>query len=307
MDLICGGMYRSCSTWQYEVATVLLRRFARGGVEPLGYLTGAEYAQREAATNNSAEGWRVLKSHEESPSFARVLRTGRARALYSFRDVREVVFSMLHKRRETFETFLHAGRLHQILVNDRFWRNQPGVLIQRYDDLTARPAEGVDQIGRFLGLEGVTPEVCRAVAQEFSKEANLERTRQLRERLKARGVDLDDPVNALVWDQETLLHWNHVRESAPTWQDLATPAQRRILGELCGDWLIEHGFETDDRWVLADSPRQVPHADTGPKRWRLDPVERAAVRRGLRANWALRTTLRYPATVATLKRWLGRT
>jgi hypothetical protein len=298
MDLICGGMYRSCSTWQYEVATALLRRFARGGVEPLGYLTGAEYARLSRATREPIRGWRVLKSHEESPVLARVLRRGEARALYSFRDVREVVFSMLHKRRESFETFLYAGRLHQILVNDRFWRNQPGVLIQRYDDLTARPAEGVGQIARFLGLEGVTPEACQAIAQEFSKEANLERTRQLRERLTAQGVDLDDPANALVWDRETLLHWNHVRESAPTWRDLATPAQRRILGAVCGSWLIEQGFETDDRWIVAAVP-----ADRAP-RWRLDPAERAAVRRGLRANWALRTSLRHPVLVATLKRWL---
>ena len=42
--------------------------------------------------------------------------------------------------------------MHQILVNDRFWTAQPGVLCQRYEDLIADPVTGVEQLAAHLGL-----------------------------------------------------------------------------------------------------------------------------------------------------------
>src|SRR5947209_10846769 len=102
MDVLCVGMYRACSTWQYEVIAHLLERH-RGG-ERLGYVDGEQYAalDRRAGTGTGA-GWRVLKSHEGHRSFARALAGGRAVAVYAYRDVRDVVFSLMHKRGIRFE------------------------------------------------------------------------------------------------------------------------------------------------------------------------------------------------------------
>ena len=60
---------------------------------------------------------------------ARELAAGRACALYAYRDVRDVVFSLMHKRGKTFEEILRQGMIHQILANDRFWMAQPSVLV----------------------------------------------------------------------------------------------------------------------------------------------------------------------------------
>ena len=143
-DVICGGMYRSCSTWQYEVVGHLIERHLQG--ERLGYLAGEEYAARYAPLSRCAihtragrGPWRVLKSHEGHRSFARALCSGRALAVYTYRDIREVVFSLTHKRSLAFEDLLRQGMVHQLLVNDRFWRAQPRVLIQRYEELVADP------------------------------------------------------------------------------------------------------------------------------------------------------------------------
>ena len=78
LDVLCGGMYRACSTWQYEVAAHLIEQHLGG--ERLGYLTGDQYAARlrsDAANAPTASGqntrWRVVKSHEGDRSFARAL------------------------------------------------------------------------------------------------------------------------------------------------------------------------------------------------------------------------------------------
>ena len=89
----------------------------------------------------------MIKAHEGERAMARELTGGRARALYAYRDVRDVVFSLMHKRGKTFEQILRQGMIHQILANDRFWMAQPNVLVQRYEDLIAEPAAGSDRAG----------------------------------------------------------------------------------------------------------------------------------------------------------------
>jgi len=114
-DVICGGMYRACSTWQYEVVAHLIERHLRG--ERLGYLTGEAYAARFAPFSRRAihagvgrRSWRVLKSHEGHRCFARALSSGQALAVYTYRDIRDVVFSLMHKRSLAFEDLLNSVR-----------------------------------------------------------------------------------------------------------------------------------------------------------------------------------------------------
>ena len=57
MDVLCVGMYRSGSTWQYDVVSRLLERH-RGG-RRLGFVTGAEYA---SLRGQGAGGWRYDSS-----------------------------------------------------------------------------------------------------------------------------------------------------------------------------------------------------------------------------------------------------
>src|SRR2546430_1713643 len=111
MDVFCIGMYRAGSTWQYEVAAELLshhRDAAR-----LGFVVGVDYRP------SSAGGWRVLKGHDRHENFAEALRAGGALALYCWRDLRDVCFSLMHKLATDFDTA--AGDwLHRCLDNDRF-------------------------------------------------------------------------------------------------------------------------------------------------------------------------------------------
>ena len=41
IDVLCAGMYRACSTWQYEVAAHLVEEHRSG--RRLGYLASGEY------------------------------------------------------------------------------------------------------------------------------------------------------------------------------------------------------------------------------------------------------------------------
>ncbi len=245
MDVLCVGMYRACSTWQYDVAAELVERHLGG--RRLGYLTGEEYAdlvRREPRSNS----WRVVKSHEEHPEFTRALKRGEAVALYARRDVRDVVYSMLHKRGVDFETFLKQGMIHQILENDRYWATRPHLLVQRYRPLVNDPTGGIREIARFLGMT-LAPSDAQSIARHYSLEANRDRARRMAQQLETQGLDLNDRSNAQLWDQSTLLHWNHIRSGRiGDWQQRADDRQRAILKRLLNRWLVRHCFEPDDEF-----------------------------------------------------------
>jgi Sulfotransferase domain len=304
VDVICAGMYRACSTWQYEVVAHLLEHHRAG--RRLGYLTPEEYVRtgradgRDDGTKVPAEpGWNVFKSHDADRCFDRAIGAGRAVVVYAYRDVRDVVFSLMHKRSLTFEQLLHQGMIHQVLENDRFWTRQPGVLIQRYDAVLLDPVGAVAQLARYLGIEIVADEAER-IAHEYSLESNKARTEALRRRLEKEGVDLKESANSLICDPATLLHWNHVRDGGSgSWYVESTPRQRVILEKLCGRWLESHAYASRPQGT-------APDAD-GPLR--LTPGQRLRLELDIVAGWmsyrARATSQRFPRLAATVKRWLG--
>jgi hypothetical protein len=255
MDVLCVGMYRSCSTWQYNVVSHLVKKH-RGGCR-LGFVPGEEYAR--LPPGGAAGGWRVLKAHDGHPAFAAALAGGRARAVYAYRDLRDVAYSLVHKFGSTFEDVIEDKQfLHVCLANDAFWTAQPGTVCQRYEELTDDPAGGVAELAAHLEIplgEGEAGELTAA----YSLRSNLWRTVDLANRLREQGLDLGDPRNALLHDRQTLLHWNHIREGRTgTWKGRVTPGQLACLVAACGDWLIERGYEhTPDWWrqLLEDLPR----------------------------------------------------
>src|SRR5438552_18948007 len=144
MYVFCVGMYRSCSTWQYNVVCRLVERYCSG--RRLGFLDGdAFHAQDDAAVADRC--WLVLKAHDGHERFGEALEHGRARAVYAFRDVRDVAFSLIHKRQSTFEQLMQRERwLDYCLLHDQFWTRQPGALIQRYESLVSDPVTAIGQI-----------------------------------------------------------------------------------------------------------------------------------------------------------------
>ena len=262
-DVICGGMYRACSTWQYEVVAHLIERHLRG--ERLGYLTGEAYAARFAPFSRRAihagvgrRSWRVLKSHEGHRCFARALSSGQALAVYTCRDIRDVVFSLMHKRSLAFEDLLRQGMVHQLLVNDRLWRAQPRVFIQRYEELVADPVTALVQLARHLGL-GVARREAAEIADEYSLGSNQTRIEALRRRLENAGIDLSARGNLQICDPVTLLHWNHLRPGGTgSWQTDFRLSERVLLDRLCGAWLRANGYASElEAAALAERARHA--------------------------------------------------
>ena len=253
MLILCVGMYRACSTWQYGVVGELLGRH-RDGLR-LGFADGGTFAETLAPGLDPAR-WAVLKAHDADPRFAERLDRGRALGIYSHRDLRDVAFSWMHKTGQDFDGLIREGFLDRCLRNDRFWRDRPGMLFQSYEALIADPARGVEEIAGHLGIPLGEGE-AREVAGLLSLDANRRRTFELADRLRAEGIPLSSHDQGK-YDRQTLLHWNHIRDGrAGGWKELATPGQEATLNRLCGPWLVEHGYERDLAECIARADRAV--------------------------------------------------
>lgn len=250
MDVICCGMYRACSTWQYEVIGHLIEWRRKG--ERLGYVEGSTYDPKPGRGR-----FRVLKCHDAHPKFTLAVAEGDALAVYSYRDLRDVVDSMRHKTGKSFEGLMGEGLVHRILWNDSYWMTRPGVLAQRYEDLVSDPTGGVRELARFLGIS-LSTEEAEEIAEAYSPEANRRRAEAVRLEARSIGVDPDDPAQVLRHDPETLLHGNHLRSGrVGGWREALSLEDQGMLARIVGPWLVSRGYELDRSWEPEDTGQRA--------------------------------------------------
>ncbi|MFN0019860.1 MAG: sulfotransferase domain-containing protein [Pirellulaceae bacterium] len=247
--IFCCGMYRSSSTWQYEVVSHLVEEY-RQGVR-LGFVQGKRLKELPGR-EHGLQAIRILKTHDVQEIFKRELNAGNAIPIYSYRDLRDVAFSYMHKAALTFEELIKQKFLEKVLANDAFWRAAPHVVCQKYEDVIADEVAAVIRLSRAVGVE-LSRDQAVQIAQEYSWEANLKRSHEVADRAKATGIDLTKKANVFTQDEHTLLHWNHLRQGArKSWRELATPSQREVLFRKCGSWLVANGYEADDSWAASE-------------------------------------------------------
>lgn len=289
MHIFCSGMYRACSTWQYEVVGHLLDHHVGQPVTRLGYMDGSDYGEWVRRNRAAASGWVVLKSHDRHPAFKRALARGEALAVYAYRDLRDVVDSMRHKMGLSFDRLVDQGLVHRILSNDRFWTSRGRVVVQRYEEIVREPERAVAELASHLGFSLECGE-ARAIAAEFSLEANRRRTEAMRDRLVAIGLDLSDPAHQQRYDPSTLLHWNHLRMGQTGgWRETLGPAELALIDRMGGrSWLARRGYEPSR---VGNGP--PPSGST----WR-------AARSRL-ACWIYFTARRHPGVAGALRKALG--
>jgi GT2 family glycosyltransferase len=245
MLIVSTGMMRSGSTWQYQVACDLACLL--GPAEFLGYRELDDFA-KEYDRISSAKGVIVVKMHPPHELVAELARQGQARILYSFRDIRDVVYSSAHKLmlqpRQVLEWYLPA-----ILEGHRFWMNCTNRFAMRYEDFLASSVVALSQLAEFLDVS-IMPEKIAEIDRRYSLDANRERASEKKRKLEQDGCDLSDSKYTCLHDHEELVHWNHLRTGEKKkWWQLATAEELAQLGDACGDWLIENGYETNRNWV----------------------------------------------------------
>ncbi len=93
--VICNGVIRSGSTWSYNVCRLLAELLAkrRGESSHGGYLNALDLEKSLQAEVYFRQGPAVFKAHGTGPLISEWIRTGKAKAVCTLRDLRDCVAS----------------------------------------------------------------------------------------------------------------------------------------------------------------------------------------------------------------------
>jgi hypothetical protein len=261
MLVICAGMPRSASTWSYQVACALLNR--QGPTHGLGYMEDAfDEAQAERVRRG---GSYVVKIHPPHPLMLTLTASHDARVIYTYRDVRDVIYSFAHKLLSQPSHILERWS-GPIMDGFEKWTATDDCVKIRYEDFHRQAVPEIHRIAEALHLR-VPREAIAAIDCEFSFEANRSRAERKQRELLQEGHDLRELKHACRHAHDELVHWNHLRSgSIGGWQDVATPRELEQMRHRFGQWLIDNAYETDAGWVeRIVAARQAKAAP--PRRW----------------------------------------
>lgn len=202
MIILCDGMVRSGSTWSFNVAVWLLETYCSDR-KTLGLYSETSAVLIDAIREQSSH--QVIKTHNLDPSSRELCRSGAVKAIYTWRHPYDAIVSAMGIFGNSVDHWIEVLR-HALQVW-AFHRETESACILSYESIVQEPAAGILSIAAYLGLNA-DPELARQVAEE----ASVERVKRFSQRIDKLEKSRLIRTEGAVYDRETLLHQNHIRD-----------------------------------------------------------------------------------------------
>ncbi len=230
MIIFCCGLMRSGSTLQYQITEALVEKLGVG--TGYGWLPSIENQEDfwQRATESDRDNYYIVKIHGFGRQFATLIAQDKARAIYVYRDLRDVVTSFMSWRNSSFEGVIRAQWIEKVLRDSQNWESLDHIHIAQYEVMMADIQAEVAAIAEHLGLHA-TPELIQEVADQCS----IKKQRQKMALLANDQQRIDD---------RQILHQNHIKSGkSKRWREELTPSQIALIEAKGGNWMQEHGYE----------------------------------------------------------------
>lgn len=225
---VCAGMRRSGSTLQAQIVCAILG-------QPGAQLGSPAQIQQLLSAAAELGSVCVVKCHEYVPGISDALSGGEAKAVYVFRDIRDVAASIARKYRTPVLSLIHGG-VDPILQEYRDWVSTPGVHVARYEDMTADLPAEVMRLATYLGVPMEHLEAVR-IAADLSL---VKQEARIRDAFKNDTPTMGTSANE--FDPATLLHRNHITSHGEGFESVLKPIEVAALEWRVRHWLHEAGY-----------------------------------------------------------------
>lgn len=207
MWIFCCGMYRSGSTFQYQITAHLVEEFKLG--QRLGWVEPNKFPKLYEQYRSNPK-LKVIKTHQCTELMATELKNNTAKAVYIYRNLVEVYISRMEQTSKSFETLWEEGFLEDCLQHHQHWTHLPNVLVSQYELVTENLSEEVQRIADHLGIK-INQNQKDKIAQSYSKEQQVKRIKTFKNNLLAEKPFLKTEQSIFAhYDTQTLLHPDHI-------------------------------------------------------------------------------------------------
>jgi len=237
------GMQRSGSTWCYNVVRELCKHHGLGTM--IGFVGEGEALDKVLRTTTPDDDRpRIIKFHTPTTLTLDMLQNGEAKAVYSQRDLRDVVVSLMDFNDAPFDYVL-SQRLHKLVEHHQSWKQAPNTQGIEYRDILEQPQTGIRRISSWLGID-CSEQLVEKIALACSPEATRKRIEEINNRPAENdsAIHVQKVSETRYFDTDTLLHANHITSGKiGRYKNRINHEQIEALNLLLKDWLIEEGYE----------------------------------------------------------------
>ena len=230
--IFCGGMYRSGSSLQYNIASEIIERLKIGTREKY-YPIHEEYFK-----NKFNEDYKTFKSHILSKEIEEEIKNNNAYVLLTYRDIRDVMASWQKKNNLIFTVEDGLKWAGNTIRTFQKWENISckKKLISKYEIFSGNIKKEVARISEFIGFD-----IENKIADKIEEILKVE---NLNKRLESLSNDQIEVDNNLSWDKKTLIHLNHFHDGSigKYKNELDIELQKMVKKEF-NSWLCNHGYE----------------------------------------------------------------
>lgn len=200
MLLFCDGMMRSASTWVYNVVFTLLKAaFPDKDVRRTANANSIAAMEAMAGAD-----WAIVKCHGLDENARAIFLEGKARAIYTHRDIYDAVASLLVMFRFSFSDVLQL--MEASLDAYDFHCATGNYLCVDYESIAGNPCEVIRTISDFLDVSAPSGTIER-IAEAHS----LAAIKEFSSNLSLLGEDRVQSCSFTRYDRETQWHVRHVR------------------------------------------------------------------------------------------------
>jgi tetratricopeptide (TPR) repeat protein len=230
-------MNRSGSTVHYQIVVDLIESNHLG--MSIGWIDNFNSQALETLQNAIArkDKFLVIKCHRYTPTAAALVEAGLAKAVYIYRDVRDVAVSLSRKFFPSIEAVLSDRALESSLENYYGWTSLPNVMISQYELTIGNLSQEVIKIAKYLGIS--IEKKARSIAQKLS----IEEQQKTIQNFNNSSVRLKTGIGDDYYDPVSQLHNRHIYSGQPNqWKDVLSVEQITSIENLAFSWLIDRGY-----------------------------------------------------------------
>jgi FkbM family methyltransferase len=232
MWIFCCGALRSGSTLQFNLAGELVERLGIG--KRIKYYKPNEFPEAQES-EKEYKGFKVFKTHVLTDSIKKEFLEGKAVGLYSYRDIRDVIVSLMHKN-----SVIYSEDDIQQIAEDYMYHYSEWMSVKKYLCMTEYAnlyyhlEDEVERVAFFLGQK-----ISKSAKIDIAKFLNIESQKGLLESSKN-----FTKIGNHKFEKNYLLHSNHINNgSVGQWKSQLSKKQLIATEKVSSDWLSSNNYK----------------------------------------------------------------